>query len=140
MKVPSGWPLWNDGDNVCAWQFGPLVTHVTRPFDYALNVIILFLFLFKLGKLQSTIKTMRENERTRTRDSITGQTLSPTSASPEPSTSSRTSTGTSPGGKRRRRRRAHTNLEIVARRMSYLTFVAIISSVIVTGGYLGYSV
>eukprot|EP01083_Nonionella_stella_P171949 588636_1 len=141
MKVSSGWPLWNDDDNVCAWQFGPLVTHVTRPIDYALNVIILFLFLFKLAKLHYFIQKIREIERKTTYGSETNPTTSPgTDHEVSIATPTEHTSNTSPGAKKRRRRREHTDLEIVARRMSYLTFVAIISSVIVTGGYLGYSV
>eukprot|EP01084_Bolivina_argentea_P197632 338641_1 len=162
LKVPSGWDLWNDDDNVCAWQFGPFVTHVTRPLDYILNFAILSLFLSKLYTLHATVRKIREQEKTENSQlqmSVTspnGTTnklkVFPKSSGGDVSMHSKTesmdtSTNTNPNAnsmssKRRRikRRREHSDLEIIARRMSILTFIAIISSIIVTGGYLGYSI
>eukprot|EP01083_Nonionella_stella_P009206 26633_1 len=132
MKVQSGWSLWNGDGYVCGWQFGVLVTHMIRPFDYVLNVTILFLFLYKLYDLHKGEQVRRRASRA-ARPKRHDDKSHPSGGS---NTDIKTQTITT--STERRKRKEHSNLEIVARRITALTFVALFTSILVTGGYLGY--
>eukprot|EP01084_Bolivina_argentea_P106550 190638_1 len=58
LKIDSGWKVGNGETYVCLWKFSQFVVYCARPVDYALNVSILLMFLYKLYKLHRSNKTL----------------------------------------------------------------------------------